>query len=628
MLFDSRMFLKRWFIVLLLLPVSVAAQERLAETAIEDWLGDGASESAAAEMGDVLMQLMDNPVNINDTAAMASLPFITPFQHRALRNYIMLYGQLLSLRELAFVPGFDSATVALIGPMVKVEPYVDERSFRPWEGHHRLVTGFGGTMEQAEGYRNGRYDGDNLRALLCYTYEYRGHLSIRFAADKDPGEAWGKGNYYGYHIMLSDIGRVRRAVVGRYNLQFGQGLTLWTGMAPFNIMGVSPMRFGQGIKPAGTFYEEDFLEGAAATVDIGRGLDATLFASRVDGSGLLGGRIDYRRGNFIAGITAAYSIMSDSVSPRSYIYNVHHFRGDRLLNVGADVMWQWQRVTLYGEAALAADSGTMALAAGMLVQADSRNRFGISVRHFDAAYHNLHAQAYSVGSTQNEGGIALDAIVRLPLRVDATISLDLHSFPSLRYGAYMPTSGQWLRLRLDRRIGRWANATFRYAYRYKERNIPNIDSTLYLDEGTLRQQFQAEVRSNFGRLAVSIRGVGCRFDTEDGASQSGWALGAEARYAHRRLQATVSAACFDVDGYYARIYFNESNLQYAWTMPSFNGRGVRTVAVVRYNLTDRIALAAKYALMLMPGQESIGSGNSMTAGNHRQTWHVQMRLKL
>lgn len=623
------MFLKRWLIILLLLlPVLLPAQERLVETAIEDWLGDGASESAAAEMGDVLAQLMESPVNINDTAAMASLPFITPFQHRALCNYIMLYGQLLSLRELAFVPGFDSATMALIEPMIKVEPYVDERVFRPWEGHHRLVAGFGGTVEQAEGYRTGRYDGDNLRALLCYTYEYRGHLNIRFAADKDPGEPWGKGNYYGYHIMLSDIGRVRRAVVGRYNLQFGQGLTVWTGMAPFNIMGVSPMRFGQGIKPAGTFYEDDFLEGAAATVDVGRGFGTTLFASQVDGSGLFGGRIDYRKDNFMAGITVAYSSLADSVSPRRYVYNDHYFRGNRMLNVGADVMWQWQRITLYGEASLAADSGTMALAAGVLIQADSRNRFGVSVRHFDAAYQNMHAQACAVGATQNESGIALDAIVRLPLRIDAAVSLDLHCFPSLRYGAYMPTSGQWLRLRLDRRLGRWTNATFRYAYRYKERNIPNIDSALYLGEGTLRQQCQAEMRSSFGRWTVALRGVGCRFDTESGVSQSGWALGTEARYSHRRLQATVSAVWYDVDGYYARIYFSESNLQYAWTMPSFNGQGLRACAVVRYGLTDRITLAAKYALSFMPGKESIGSGDSETAGNHRQTWHVQIRLKL
>lgn len=625
MYFCRNMLLRRWLIVtMLLIHVAAVAQQ----DDIEDWLNDGASESAAAEMSDVLIQLRDNPVNINDTAAVATMPFISPFQYRALCNYILLYGQLMSLKELAFVPGFDSVTITLIGPLVKAEPYADDRSFKPWQGHHTLVTGIGGTIEQARGYGNGHYEGDNLRALLCYTYNYQNRINIRFAADKDPAEAWGKGNYYGYHIMLSDIGRIRRLVIGRYNLQFGQGLTLWTGMAPFNITGVSPMRFGQGIKPAGAFYEDDYLEGIAASVGVGLGLEATTFASRVDGSSLLGGRIGYRKGNFVAGATMAYSLLDDSVSLHDNLYNAHYFRGKHLVNIGADAMWQWRRLTLYGEAAVAGDSGSVAIAAGALVQADSRNRFGISIRHFDEAYHNLHAQAYAIGSTMNESGVALDAIIRLPLRVDATLSLDLHSFPALRYGAYTPSSGQWLRLRLDRSFGRNFSATVRYAYRYKERNIPNIDSAVYLDEGTLRQQVQAEARSVFGRWSVMARGIGCRFVTENGIRQTGWVAGASARYTHTRLQATVAAAWYDVDGYYARIYFSESSLQYAWTMPALNGRGLRASVVLRYSLTDRIMLAAKYAVTLVPGQEAIGSGDSQTEGNHRQTWHLQLRLKL
>ena len=622
------MFLKRWLILILLLPLCVTAQETYGFEALEDWSADGVSESAVAEMGDVLMHLRENPININDTAAVASLPFMTPFQHRALRNYILLYGQLVSLRELAFVPGFDSTTVALIEPLVKVEPYVDDKSFKPWQGHHNIVAGTGGTIERAQGYENGNYAGDNMRALMCYTYNYRGRLSVRLALDKDPGEAWGKDNYYNYHIMLNDIGRLKNIVVGRYNLQFGQGLTMWTGLAPFNIAGVSPMRFGQGIKPSGAFYEDNYLEGAAATVNIGWGFNTTLFASRVEGVDLLGGHLGYRKGNFFGGVTFAYSNRDDSVTLRDYVYNSHYFRGDRIANVGVDAMWQWRRITLYGEAALACDSGTVAMVAGALVQADSRNRFGISVRHFDEAYHNPYAQPFAVGSAQNESGVALDAISRLPFRIDATLSLDLHKFSAPRYGAYMPSSGQWLRVRLDRHFGKYINFTLRYAYRYKERNIPNIDSVLYLNENTLRQQVQAELRSTLGQWQLSSRGVACRFDSEKGTPQFGWAVGVAARYTHRRIQTTLSAAWHNVDGYYARIYFSESNLQYVWTMPALNGRGMRASAVIRYRLSDCVMVGAKYAVSLMPGVEAIGSGDSMTKGDHRQTWHVQLRLKL
>lgn len=603
-------------------------QEPEVNAAMSDWLMEGMSEETAAEINDLLLSLHENPVNINDTTAMASLPFITPFQHKALCYYIMLYGQLLSIKELAFVPGFDSATRALIEPLVKVEPYEESSRFRPWQGHHTLVTGMGGTVEQVMGYRNGQYFGDNMRALLCYTYNYQNKLNIRFSADKDPGEAWGRGNYYGYHLMLSDMGRLRRLIVGRYNLQFGQGLTIWTGIEPFNITGVSTMRFGTGIKPAGTFYEENYLEGVAATVDIAAGFNATAFASVVENKSLIGGRIQCRRTNLVAGATLAYMEVEDSVNMRDYVYNVHYFRGNHLVNAGADAVWQWGKLTLYGEASVSGDSGRVAIAAGAQMQADSRNRFGICYRRYDEGYHSLFAQGYSIGSTQNEQGIILDAVSQLPLRFNAALSLDIHKFPSLRYGVYAPSSGRWLRLRLDRHIGHSMDATIRYAYRWKERNVPNLDSALYVGENTVRQHMQAELKTAVGKMVFSARFVYCQFESENAIRQNGWAVTLAARYSVRRVQLNIGSALYDVDGYYARLYLGESNLQYVWSMPAFTGQGLRSYAVARYNVSERISLAAKYAITWLPGEDSIGSGDAMTEGDHRQAWHVQLRLKL
>ena len=111
---------KIWVLLLLLLPLSLRAQ---VDEALEQWVEESGSEESAAELHDLLLQLADQPVNLNDTVSIASLPFLSPFQVRALKNYIILHGQLWSLKELRMVPGFDSATVALIGPLVKVEPY-------------------------------------------------------------------------------------------------------------------------------------------------------------------------------------------------------------------------------------------------------------------------------------------------------------------------------------------------------------------------------------------------------------------------------------------------------------------------------------------------------------------------
>ena len=597
------------------------------DESIEDWLQEDGNEETAAEMSDILIQYLSDPVNINDTVAVAELPFLSPFQLQALRNYIILHGQLLSLKELAFVPGFDSVTIELMQRVSKAEPYTQDAKWRWWEGHHSLVSGIGGTVEQAAGYSDGRYNGDNLRALMCYTYNYRNQINIRLVADKDPAEAWGKGNYYGYHLMLSDIGRLKRLVVGRYNLQFGQGLTLWTGLKPFNLLGQTPVRFGSGIRQASAFYEEGYQEGVAATVDMGGGIGLSAFASRVEGETLLGGHVEYRRGNFILGFTGVYTAIDTLAAVRDYVYNQNYFRGDRLANFGLDAAYRYRKLLLYGEAALSSE-GRPAVIAGASIDAASQTRFGISYRYYDRLYHNLHSQGYALGSNMGEQGLTFDAQTLLPLKVVLMASADIHTFPSLRYGSYGPSSGAWLRLRLNRQFGRQWQAIVRYAYRLKERNIPNIDSTLYLVEQTVRQQAQAELSFDAGGSWRLVSRVAyAQFDSQNTEPQHGWLAGQSARYTHGPLQATASVAWFDVDGYYARLYLSESNLQYAWSMPALNGRGLRGIVVVRWNVCRWLAVATKYAVFYYPGQESVGSGAAQTDGPLRQTWFVQLRCK-
>lgn len=610
-------------IIMLAVPVAGAAQ---VEDAIEQWLGEEGSEEAAAELSDLLLQLRQEPVNVNDTTSMATLPFFSPFQIKALRNYMLLYGQLLSVRELAMVPGFDSATVALLEPYLKAKPYAEYVGMQWWRGSHKIVSGVGGTVEEAAGYRNGNYEGDRLRALLCYTYTYRNNISFRISADKDPTEAWGRSNYLGGHLMLRDIGRIKTLVVGRYNLQFGQGATLWTGLAPFNLTGISPVRYATGVRPAGVFNEQDWQQGAAGTIRLWHGVEVSAFGSRKEGEWLGGAHVGYRRGNLVAGMTAVGTWLDDSLALRDYAYNQTYLRGDRTLNLGLDAMYQHGPLLLFGEVAVG-QNGRLAGIGGLRVSSDGGNSLGITGRHYDPLYHNLHAQAYALYSTRNEQGLTLDARLQLPLRVTSQVSVDIHRYAAPRYGDYSPGSGAWLRAQLSRRLGRHLAAEVRYAWRRKERNVPNQDSTLYLGEQTLRQQLQLHLRYERGSWRLTTRAVAVDFDPERTERQRGWLLAQEVRHTADRWQLAAQAAVFDIGGYYARIYLSESNLQYQFAIPSLNGRGARVAAVLRCEVTHTLHLSAKYTLTAYPDQDAIGSGDAQTEGNIRQTWHLQMRWK-
>ncbi|MBQ9417305.1 MAG: hypothetical protein IJU19_01860 [Bacteroidales bacterium] len=614
--------MKRWLLIILVSVCPMAWGQ--VDYEVEQWLQDEGSETAASEWHDRIEELRDAPVNINDTVEVERLPFLTPFHRQALKNYIRLYGDLLSSNELALVPGFDSTLLAMILPLIKVEPMPRSERWRWWTGRHTLTMGLGGTVEKAAGYTNGNYEGDNLHALSCYTYNYRGRLKMVLAADKDPAEAWGKDNFVGYSLMVSDLGRIEKAIIGRYNIQWGQGLTLWTGAAPFDITGRTSMRAGAGLKEAGTFNEYNYLEGAAATVRLWKGWRATGFGSLRDGEKMAGGHVEWRMGTFVVGATLQTLSLQDSVNPRSYVYNKLAFRGDRQQHVGIDGMWQLGKVLLYGEASSDED-GDLAAVVGMTVGVSNNHHIGISIRNYSPQYHNLHSQAYSMSAAENEQGMRVDIQSQFPWEIKGALTADVHSFPSLRYASYRPSEGIKLKAQLEKRFVDYYVATIRYSYRQKSRNIPYLDSNLYIGEYTDWHQLQAEVKGSWERWTLAGRMVSVMFGSENTGLQRGRMAALTAQYKYNRWQVAAALAYFKTDGYYTRIYMSESSIQYVWNIPMLYGEGIRSYLLVRYTVNQRLSAVVKYGLTAYRGVDHVGSGDAQTEGPLRQTWHTQVR---
>ena len=608
-------------LLLLLLPSMAAAQT---DVDLESWLDETDNTEAISEWRDTYTSLQHNPLNINDTAAIARIPFLSPFQHRALRNYIMLYGQLLSLNELHFVPGFDSTTVALMSTICTARPIETQQPLRLSDGRHTLVTAVGSNIERAAGYTDGRYAGDPLRALLCYSFSLHDRINLRVVADKDPTEPWTPLNFYSYHLEMKEFGRLEHLILGRFNLQFGQGLTLWTGLQPFGFMGTGTLRFGHGTRPSATFYETDYQNGVALRLRLFRHSKLSAFGSDAFGERMLGGHYEYQNDHLMAGITVAHSQL-DSVEPsRTYLYQHNRFQGRQLTVAGGDLMWQRGNLTLFGELSIDHEGHPAAVGGGRL-QASENTRIELAGRYFHPDYHNLHTQPYAIGNGQGEQGTVLEATTRLPFDIRAAASLDVHRFSILRYGSYQPSSGTWFRSRVERPIGRTGLLSINYTHRLKERNIPSLDTAVWLGESTARQVVQTEFRFTTGHWQLQARCTGAWFESDNGVRQRGAMASARATYSHKRWTATGGLALFDVDGYYARIYLSESYLQYAWSTPALTGRGLRSHLLLRYRLSTRLTLAARYGLLYLPGEEQIGTGASATEGPLRQSWMVQLR---
>ena len=348
------------------------------------------------------------------------------------------------------------------------------------------------------------------------------------------------------------------------------------------------------------------------------------FGSRTNGETLYGTHLGWRSEHLLLGLTAVRISLDTVRTLRNYVYNQLYFRGQEQTNFGLDFVWQYATLTLFGEVSVGENGKPAALGGVQLSPADEA-RIGLTVRYFHPQYHNLHAQPYAIGNSQGEVGATFDATVQMPFGVRGTASVDVHRFPSLRYGSYQPSQGEWLRMQLSRQVGRHTLTQLRYTYRLKERNIPYLDTNLYLGEQTVRRQWQADIRWSRGCWSLIGRGSLVYFDSENGEPQRGLVLGGQGRYEQGPIRATAAMAYHDVEGYYARIYYSESTLQYAWSIPALNGRGWRANLVLHYRFSQHLLLAARYTLAWMPGAEAIGSGASATEGPVRQTLMLQLR---
>lgn len=378
-------------------------------------LADDGEEEMAEEMTELWEALRENPASLNDTLhPLEGMPFVSDLQRECLKAYIALYGELLTFEELYAVNGFDSMTVELLRPIATARPPEREGGLALREllahGSSNLVTGIGGTVEQARGYREDIYEGDNLRMMWRYSFKYKERISLQLSGDKDPGEAFFSGSqrqgfdFYGYSLVANDIGRygcdgrerrrgtyIQRMALGQYHAQFGQGLTLWSGFGTRYSWGAEICRYAPGLRTNGAFTEYGYLNGAAATIALAPRWAATLIYSCTDrdatlpsraasdstidwvqslyssgyhrtqteigkqgqlGERLMGGRLEYRSPELKAGLTGAATLLEKEIVPASYVYNGNAFRGRWNANAGADFAYRHRRLLLFGEAAL------------------------------------------------------------------------------------------------------------------------------------------------------------------------------------------------------------------------------------------------------------------------------------
>ena len=674
----------RIIIVLLFLSYSLNAQiqedtfitdliESIAENLPEDY--------DLSELQDRLTFFKKHPINLNKTTPeeLKSLVFLSPLQIGNLFNHFKTNGKLIDVLELQSIADFDLETIQRLLPFITLQAsdLIDKISLQNLLnlGNNDLLLRFGRVLEKPKGFTalpGSRYLGSQERFLWRYKYIYSNRVSASLILEKDAGEKFFTStrpipiDYQSAHIAVYNTGRFKKIVLGDYTLQFGQGLTLWSGFSFGKAPDVATVaKRDIGLRAYTSSNEYSFLRGMATTVVITKEIDFTPFISfrkldaslslnnigedvlsTVNETGLhrtpteiknknsinqqvFGGVLQYQKENLNIGAIAYHTSFSNDFITGSQIYRNYNFTGNKLTNVGVSYSYTYKNVYFFGEGGKSLNSG-FAFLNGALISLSSKISAALLQRNYARNYHNFFNQATAETSEAfNEKGFYI-GLNFTPLKAwNLSIYADYFKFPWLKFRIDAPSDGYEVLGQLTYTPTKTFKAFVRYKSELKQQNTDLEVPINYLDV-VKKESYRADVSwklsksfSFQNRLEVS------QFKKGAANAEFGYMIYQDADFSpmFSKISGNVRIAYFNTPSFNSRIYAYEDDVLYNFSFGMYNGRGFRTYANLKYKIIKHLDIWARYAVFLYKDVQTVGSGLDEINGNKKTDVKLQLRYQ-
>lgn len=651
------------------------------------------SETDFSEWTDELRSLSFRPINLNSTEEeeLRRLPFLNDQQICNLLDYHRKYGAFASIYELQAIDGFNETFILQMLPYITLSDPISEkfnikRAFK--YGRPELMLRYQRVFEKQQGFTK---VADSIRAqnpekyflgspdafYVRFTYTYKDRMHLGLVADKDAGETLfpksdtlHKGfDYYSFHFYLRDIGKLKHLAIGDYHLQFGQGLTLWTGLSFSKSPGAIAMRKRAPlVSPHASANEYAYFRGAAATFSINRvditgfysnrNIDANYFDAdtaagteayltsiietgyhRTPGElsdkasvnqQVAGGHLNYNGQRLRIGATGYYSLLNHLYNPRQSLYNRFEKTDRESIFLGIDYCYSYKRLTIFGETAQQLHAGA-ATVNGLSLSPDPRFSMSLVYRNYKKDYTNPYAAAFGESADNtNEKGLYF-GLNATPFRNVAIVAYsDLFRYDWLRFRVDAPSHGDEYSVRIQYSLGRKGDITLRYRQVHTPLNFSREEGRINSVEDVTRNYCQ--VLLNFQVLpwlTLRNRLYYLHRETPETNPERGFFISQDLifRPEEKPFSAVLRYALFDADSYDSRIYAYESDMPYSFSVPSFSGKGSRFYTMLKISILRKADIWLRYSVTTYFDRQQISSGISQIDGNTKSDVRVMMKVR-
>ncbi len=630
---------------------------------------------------------LENPINLNQASfdIISRLNLLSDIQIQSIIDYRYQNQQFLTVYELGAIPELEADIISILLPFVYVGALKQEKM--NWKqvstsGKHDIILSYQRVIEEKKGYLeypdsillvnpNKVYQGSPDKYLTRYRYTYKNKMSYGFTAEKDPGETFFRDNnkhgfdFYSAHLMLNDIGLIKKVIVGDFHANFGQGLNIWTG---FNIgrtvQTLNVKQFGTGLRPYTSANESRFFRGCGISLNFNK-IEATVFgsfkkldASFVDSDTLgsddiidnflltgyhrtlkeierknsinelvFGSAASYRTRKMKINISGIYSHYGGALKASNLLFKQFDFYGKTQFSLGLDYHYIIPKVTLFGEMASALN-GKLNAINGIIWRVDSKVDLVIVHRYFDKENQNLFGNNFTRNS-QNESGLYFGSEIKLTSQLKVSIYYDQSKSNWLTYLVDGPSAERSFLGQIDYPINKYASFYLRIRTGLRARNAIGSDNNI---TPQFSQQ-KRSVRLNYSQQINKEFSIKSRIEFSqsefNGELSNGLLMYQDIIFSLKQqpLKLYARYALFDTDDYSSRIYAYENDLLYSFSVPGLFYKGFRTYLMAKYKIGRKADIWLRWSRTGYVNRDTISSGLEQINGNNKSEIKAQLKLR-
>ena len=674
---------KSVFILFILFYYNLSYSQNVEEKSIfldqivEDIAENSEEEIDFTELYESLEFYYKNPINLNNCNKedLQNLHILNSFQIDKLFSHIQKNGKLISYLELQSISTYNVNTIKQLLPFIRIsEPINPHSVFGNLQQYvllrdERTLENQKGYMEDEAGEKH--YLGSNYKSLFRYRLSNK-YLQAGITAEKDKGETFfGKHQKYGYdfysaHLRIRNVGKIETAIIGDYNVQFGQGISIFGGIGfgkSSEVIGIQ--KTGNIIRPHTSSDENRFFRGASVKLNLNKNWNLISFYSynsvdanitdtteaedliytSLQNSGMhrtenelldkdaikeqhFGLHSNYKIGNLNWGVSYINNHTFGDIDRNLSTYNQFDLNTNSNDILSSDYQYLYRNFNFFGEYGRSKNGGTAQLH-GVLIGLDKTLSAAFMYRDYDRDFQNNYANSFAESKTQNEIGFYSAIEFKPNLKWKIRTYVDFYKYPWLRYYTNTNSYGKDFLIQTDYKINRNTNLYFRYKKESKEENfnLEDINSPIIRLKTKQIYRFNSAFKegdnwSFKNRIEIS------KVDIPQG-TENGFMMYQDVKFKplFSKFSFSLRYTYFNTESYDSRIYAYENDVLYGYSIPSFYGKGKKIYLLIKYNIIKNTDLWIKLSETIYDDRDIIKSGWEEIEGNKLTELKIQLRYK-